>query len=189
MLQITPIDPFMLRSGPGITGRVYTSRHARYIPLIGYTALAPLAVLHMFLSIHTCRLYSVRAAVRAARVRICAPVNIRILAAFIHAAFILPFYYIYMYACRLPAISPARRLATRPAASYQRALYHPTRAPAHTRDPNLTHESRPLSSADRPDSIPIPRARKKLIGRANPPPFYNPYPFVKFYTSICILQS
>ena len=189
MLQITPIDPFMQRSAPGITGRARASRHARYIPLIGFTALAPLAALHMFLSICTCRLYSVRTAARAARVRIGTLVNIRMLASFIYAAFILPFYYIYMYACRLPAISHARRLAPRPVKSYQRALYHAPTATAHTRDPNLTHESRPLSSENRPDSIPIPRARNRTVRRANPPPFYYPCPFVKFYTSICILQS
>ena len=144
MLQITPIDPFMQRSAPDSTGRAHAtgqSRHALYTDYTGVTDYTGLAALYTFLSICTCRLYSVRAAVRAARVRICAPVNIRILASFIYAAFILPFYYIYMYACLLPAISHARRLATRPVKSYQRALYHAPTALARPNRNDLTHES------------------------------------------------
>ena len=186
MLQITPIAPFMQRSAPGMTVRAHAPRHTRYIPLIGYTGYTALATLHMFLSIHTCRLYSVRAAARAARVRIGAPVNIRILASFIHAAFILPLYCLYILLLYSAFYTPTRRLAALPTASNQRALYRPTRAPDRTRGTNPTHESRPLSSAGRPDSIPIPRERTRTVRRAESPPFYNPYPLVKFYTCICI---
>ena len=184
MLQITPIDPFMQRSAPGMTVRVNAPRHTRYIPFIANTALVRLATMHMLLSIHTCRLYSIRAAARAAHLRMGALVNIRILASFIHAAFILPLYLTFIYSIRLPAISPARRLAALPTKSNLRASYRALTAPAHPNRTNPTHESHRASSENRPDSIPIPRGRTRTVRRAESPPFYNPCPLVKFYTCI-----
>ncbi len=189
MLHFTPNNPFMHRSAPDSTGRAYATslpRHTRYIPLIRSAALAALATWHMFLSIHTCISCIARTAARAARVPTHALVNIRILAGYIHAAFISPLYFIYICSTRLPTHAPARRLATLPAASDQRALYRSACARLAARGTNPTHESRPLSSANHPDSIPIPRDGRRTIRRAVSPPFYFPRPFVKFCTRIYI---
>ncbi len=186
MLHFTPNNPFILRSKPAITGRAYATgppRHVLYTPLAAY---APLAMWPIFLSIHAGISCIARTAARAARVRDYALVNIRILAGDIHAAIILPIYTTLTRATRSAAILPPHRLAVLPTAHGTRALYRFIHAPAHPRGTNPTHESRPLSSANRPDSNPIPRDGRRTVRRPESPPFYNPRQLVKFYTRIYI---